>query len=158
MPKRKLKKVSPVSPVKFSLNFASVRKFSFIEPKQRFDNSKTDFCEYKVYPKITFNTKKSEILIVLIFFGFIKETSEKNLDGEALFIFKVEELERLVYSENEILKFINPNDHNLVLSLISISYSTLRGILFEKLKGTLYSGTLLEIINPQKLFEQRNVM
>lgn len=42
-------------------------------------------------------------------------------------------------------------DNSILVTLISISYSTLRGILLERINGTIFSGIILPIVNPSKL-------
>lgn len=77
----------------------------------------------------------------------IKEVGNYEID----FIFKVNGLSEHYQLNNEVPMFAG----NFVGTLLAISYSTLRGMLFDILKKTKFENTILPVISIQKLMEQR---
>ncbi len=73
---------------------------------------------------------------------------EAKGDFHFVFIFKVENLEELAIQDKK--HHINL-DSKLGNALASITYSTTRGILFTRLKGTSLEDFILPVINPNSL-------
>lgn len=64
-------------------------------------------------------------------------------------IYKVENLEELVQKKGDKME-AHPA---LIISLLAITYSTIRGALITRLQGTALSGVILPIIDPVELLE-----
>lgn len=78
----------------------------------------------------------------------LKSKDEKSFANfEFEFFFHINNMEEYYQLENEEPIFAG----SLVTTLLSVSYSTSRGIIFEKLKNTRWSENILPIISPIKL-------
>lgn len=66
--------------------------------------------------------------------------------------FKIKELTKHLNIEKGKIKNINSN---LAITLISIGYSTLRGIVLTRTCGILETGIILPVVEPTKLMENR---
>ncbi|MPL55248.1 hypothetical protein SDC9_00718 [bioreactor metagenome] len=83
----------------------------------------------------------------------LKSKDEKSFaDFDLEFFFHIHHLEKYYHMEDEEPLFAG----NLVTTLLSVSYSTSRGIIFEKLKNTLWNENILPIISPIKLLNNNN--
>lgn len=67
------------------------------------------------------------------------------------YFFYVENLEELVVEENQ-----SAVDSDLTAALAAISYSTSRGVLFTRLKDTVFEKFILPIISPNELLKKNN--
>lgn len=67
-----------------------------------------------------------------------------------LFYYKVDNLSQFISAENAV-------SGDLTTTLVSMSYSTLRGIVLERTTGTPLGGVILPVINPA-LFAKDNLM
>lgn len=78
----------------------------------------------------------------------LKSKDDKSFANfEFEFFFHINNMEKYYQLENEEPIF----EGSLVTTLFSVSYSTSRGIIFEKLKNTMWSENILPIISPIKL-------
>jgi hypothetical protein len=78
-----------------------------------------------------------------------------NVRGElsAEFIFNISDLERFLLAEED--KTGMPMIyHGLNMTLMSIAFSTYRGIVFTRTQGTFKDPIILPVINPQKLLNR----
>jgi hypothetical protein len=71
-----------------------------------------------------------------------------------VFVFQVENLEELAIPDKNYNIELNGGLGN---ALASITYSTTRGILFARLKGTALENFVLPVIDPNKLLENKNI-
>ena len=72
------------------------------------------------------------------------------MNTSTMFVFMINNIESVVKHE----KGSTQIDNNVLVILLNISISTLRGIIFEKTKGTVLQKEFLPIINPKMLLEK----
>lgn len=74
------------------------------------------------------------------------------------FIFKIENLDELSQiSKDENGKELIQFEQGLVATILSIAYSTIRGIIFTRTQGTSLGTVILPVINPLLLIENGKV-
>jgi len=127
-------------------------KFSYREPEQRkIEPEREDFkIDYSVRSQIILDKNLVSIRIGII----ISTKDEPPLEvGEldVVYFYEVKGLEYLPQDENGL--FIP--DHFLV-TLISLSISTTRGLLLGRGAGTLLEKIILPIIDPKLLLQKKN--
>ena len=83
-----------------------------------------------------------------------EEAKEFNAEAKYLYsvIYKVENLEELVQQKDDQME-AHPA---LIISLLAITYSTIRGALITRLQGTALSEVILPIIDPQEFLENNS--
>lgn len=109
-------------------------------------HSPSIFIKEEVY-SIRFNILVNEV--------YMPDDSKKKAiigDFEIRVDFKVNELISHLSLEQGKIKSISPK---LAITLISIGYSTIRGIVLEKTRGMLGNGLILPIVEPKILLENR---
>lgn len=88
--------------------------------------------------------------------GLTKQDSLLNLNAEFLmdFVFQIENLSEFFLEDGD-----SPQVHSILgATLLGICFSTSRGIVLERTKGTPFAGFILPVINPAKaLFESASV-
>jgi hypothetical protein len=135
----------------FSFVSGMVGKFRFDTPTKL--ASLDDFnVSYHIAPVITSSVEREFIYIRLTVSGKIKETEEDILSIDALFTFRIPGLIDFVTIKDPKTKdwdFKVPTNRNIILSMINVSVSTMRGILLEKLRGTILHSKPLPLINPK---------
>lgn len=152
--------MTKIQDIKFRLLSIKEIEFSCKSPVDLFDNSQV-LKELNVQVKVNYrwNIEKNLFGIVIDFFYFPKEVtkdSEKNEFLKFTYIteFFIEELNKifLVRSNNDF-----DIDEGLEVTLVGLSISTGRGILFEKTKGTIYNNFLFPIVNPSDLILSKQI-
>ena len=128
--------------IRFRLQNMRITNFSFIEKEDY--KLETNKIHFKFSSGIKINKKNEIILILLdtkIFNNTDKEIELCNLT--VVFEFHVIGLKEFTYKKDTI-----QIPDNLLNHLTIISYSTMRGILFEKCSGTYLSELILPTIDP----------
>lgn len=137
------------TPLVLNFNFKDVKtkEYFYTEPKKKIkigDDVKFD-------ASLTFlpNIKTNEI--VLDIFIKIRYIEEKICTINTAFHFSVNEIDSLPVKENSIKI---PDE--LMKTLISLSISTLRGILIERGKGTIVEKLIIPPLDPNQLLPNKN--
>jgi len=101
-----------------------------------------------------FQEKRMRIRLNTLLQGVDQNLEKLGVSGEFLIEFHtyVDNFDDFVIEESEEKKISG----TLMSTLISIVYSTARGIIFEKLQGTYLSGCILPVINPDDLIEKQS--
>jgi hypothetical protein len=128
--------------------------FSFRMPENK---PETFEIVYSVTPLITSNIEQNKVFLRLKVNGSIqvenKEEKEQVIFIETLSIFKVDALiDHVKLQGNE--HVFGPEYHTVMVVFMSLSLSTLRGILLEKLHGTIYANKMLPIFDPKVFFQK----
>ncbi|RCW89788.1 hypothetical protein [Winogradskyella arenosi] len=131
----------------------NVSKFSQFDLKDEFDkeskplvNFNSNF-QFKVFPDKEMITCIVSVNVSIIETG--ESFCELNVENE----FEIKPLAKIVKIEAE-------DKHNvpteILRTIVSLSVSTVRGILYEKSKGSIIQGEVYPLINPMSLFEKKN--
>lgn len=75
-----------------------------------------------------------------------------KLDYGIEFHFKIENFQDLFKNENENKVLM---DKNLAATLLAMAYSTARGIVYERTRGTFFDGILLPVIDPYEALHDK---
>ena len=139
---------------KLDIRYANINvsKFSQFDLENEFDkeakplvNFNSNF-QFKVFPD-----KEIITCIVSVNVSIIK-TGESFCDLNVENDFEVKPLAKIVKTEEE-GKFDVPTE--ILRTIVSLSISTVRGILYEKTKGSIIQGEIYPLINPSSLFEKK---
>ncbi|WP_264537353.1 hypothetical protein [Flavobacterium sp. N1736] len=116
--------------------------------------NKNPFYDIIVSHNIMHNLEK-EVVKIRLFLDVIAVTEDKNINQggnyEVDFIFKIEDLQDQYQISNEKPLFSGI----FVSTLLGISYSTLRGMLFTMWKDTYLSSVILPIIATSELLKSK---
>lgn len=106
--------------------------------------------------RFDFTNQTCRFRLHIILEGLTKQEALLNLNAEFLmdFIFQIENLADFLLEDDDI-----PQVHSILgATLLGICFSTSRGIVLERTKGTPFAGFILPVINPSKaLFETAEV-
>lgn len=80
-------------------------------------------------------------------------TNEATGNYHLLFIYRIENLEELAIPSNNNKIVLDPSLGN---ALSSVTYSTSRGVLLERMQGTALRNFILPIINPNSLLQNKD--
>jgi len=140
--------------ISYGLNAIHTSKFSISLPKIKYNISGKELLDYSINPIVKFNVEKSLIVITIEVFAIIKETKERIMDAEIVFFYNAKDLKNyVVFNEEKKWSFINSKDIGLTVVLIGISFSTMRGILLERCRGTVLEAHPLPIVDPKIFLE-----
>lgn len=121
--------------------------------KSELTNLKSDFEEIKVGFNIrikdNYENNISVLRTHLEYFVSIDGEEVSILHYDVVFVFKVDNLENIITSSDKEI-----DEKILKTNMISISYSTLRGIIFSETKGNVVNDLILPQQNPNTLFEK----
>jgi len=126
-----------------------------VETPENFDDSKVVGHQLDNSLQLGFNL--SDKLAKADFTVRIKTDSKGENESEAsgnfhlIFIYRIENLDELAIPEKNKQLNLNPG---LANALSSVTYSTSRGILLTRLKGTALQNFVLPVINPNKLLHK----
>ncbi|MBN8692611.1 MAG: hypothetical protein J0L69_05410 [Bacteroidetes bacterium] len=144
--------------IKYSLKAIEDIKFNFQQPKIPVKEGELVKVNYTITPNVKFSVKESIILVRINVIGTVSNTNETVLDTENLFVFGIENLNEYLETneKSKEYKFKNPNDEGILITFVSISTSTMRGIIFSKTTGTLLQINPLPIVNPSGFFKKKS--
>lgn len=139
--------------IQYSLKEIVDRKFSFTAPTKApalSDEPIELTIKHTITPEIKYKIDASDILVVMHVRAFIHETDETVMEAENAFIYHAVDLKTfLEYEEDKkSWKFLDVKNEALITTLIGLSLSTMRGILYEKSKGTVLETTPIPVMNP----------
>lgn len=143
--------------IKYKLQAIKTVNFSFSLPLKNIDKKTSFDIEYNVSPSVKFNISNDLILVIVKIKGRIKQTEEEVLYAENSFVYHASNLKTyLVKTEkSKTWKFIDARHDELITLLIGISVSTMRGVVYEKTKGTIFQNTPIPILDPSKFSSKK---
>lgn len=141
------KKIKEKKKVVFRLEKIQTNKFTFSLPTSPFDKAQKERVEYSIISIPKASIEKELLNISLSVLISIKETQEIVCEIESNFIYWVENLAS--YQKDGKPEFEN----DFLITFFSISVSTMRGILYERCRGTFLQADFLPIINPTDFFK-----
>ena len=136
--------------IQYGLKTIHVNKYSYTMPIRKVAEDEKIGFNYNITPNVKYNLKENLILVFMQIDIVIRETTEKLVEAEFAFIYSANDLNSFVELEEEtqIWKFKDEKNEGLIVTLIGVSLSTARGILFEKTRGTIIESGPLPIMNP----------
>lgn len=140
--------------IKYSLKLIQTNNFSFRTPKENIDEKGE--IAYTLTPLIKYDLKNSFIIVVITAKIYIKGKEEILSDSETVFVYNIVNLKDYMETNEEtnISLYKDKKHEALNLTLVGMSISTLRGILFEKLQGTILENQPLPIMDTRIFFPQ----
>lgn len=138
----------------FEMKFDGIKIINFSQSNLELDFDKenkpriefhTDF-QFGVFPE------ESKLRCLLTIKVLLPELEEEFAELKAEFSFKIKPFDEIVTDKGD-NKFDIPDA--LMYNLASISISSARGILFEKLRGTALQNEIFPLVNPASLFGQK---
>ena len=148
----KRKKVSHYDPAFVKMDGIKVYK-SNIDDVTNKPNGKTE-VEMKLGQKIGYNLEEKKCKVELALALSLLQADKKTIASasfEAAFHFQVSNMDDLLDSSPESIEI----DPSLPAHLVEMSYSTLRGIAFERLAGTQFRNFVLPVINPYEVLKEK---
>ena len=133
----------------FRLADIVTHSFYYTDISKKIKKSIQDNTIMKVNYGMNTNIKKNTVEFLLGFFINDKILKNELCKIEVGFIFNIVDLEKFIIND----KFIS---NQIPIQLASISYSTFRGMVYEKLSGTSLNGLPpMPIINPINLLSPK---
>lgn len=141
----------PVDPEKIIIENINVKKGYINSDTETLEKPITLFdLKFNVDHGVDINNKAARFVLTISMTGVDEETQKPlSVSGEYSieFLFTVENLEDYVIRGETITL-----DANLGVTLLSIAYSTARGIIATRTMGTVLNGIILPVIDPKKFF------
>lgn len=139
----------PISVI-FKLSGIKIDQFSLKEPQKKFDQNKDSIVNYQINCTIPHKIINKNLLVLIKVIAIIIETEEILLEIQTGFQFEIDSINNKPLSQIKEIKL--PED--LVTTFVSISISTIRGIIFERAKGTVLQNQLMPVVNPKNLIRE----
>ncbi len=140
--------------VTFNLRFAeiNVSKYSQFDLEKEFNKDEKPFIEFQSNFQFKVLEKEEKLVCIVSVELIIIETKEVFAELKVENIFNIMPFDDVVKSESDDSYNIpNPVLHNL----FSLSISTFRGILSEKLKGTIAQNEVYPLINAAAILKNK---
>ncbi len=140
--------------IKYGLKEIQTIKYSFINPVKKITNELVEF-NFNILPTIKYLVEKDFILVTMNVNVLIKETQEEILIAETVFIYHALDLKNFLIhiKDGNTWSFKDQKNEGLLIALISVSLSTMRGIIFEKSQGTILGNSPMPIMNPSQFLK-----
>lgn len=153
---------TPLNPIKYALKEITTNRFSLKLPSKDIDPEKVIELEIKhnLSPIIKYKVDNDLIIIILKVSTFIQETDEVVMEAETAFVYHALNLKEYLEHDKEknAWKFLDVRNEALLLTLIGISLSTMRGILHERVRGTILESAPIPILNPANFLKPNPTM
>jgi hypothetical protein len=83
----------------------------------------------------------------------VKETKELIMEMETTFTYLIPDLKKHIKTTKnkegkDVTEFIDPRNKGLIILLLGVSYSTMRGMVYERNRGTFLESVYLPIVDP----------
>jgi hypothetical protein len=145
------KEINENKVINYGLKEIQTIKYNFNSPEKKITNQTIEF-NFNILPTIKYLTEKDYILVTINVSVVIKETEEEILNTETVFVYHAIDLKDfLVLKKDEnTWSFKDSKNEGLLVTLISVSLSTMRGIIFEKAQGTILANSPIPIMNPSQ--------
>lgn len=134
----------PVVDIYFRLNRVRTERFEYTPAPN--DGTGKVTLDFSTTVRYRANNDTKEIQALCTIVGFESESKVQFFTISVSLAFGIQNYEELGIDEN----FLLPDDLGLTLS--SVAFSTVRGILVEKLSGTVIRDFVLPVINPDEFF------
>ncbi len=138
--------------ITLSLRFAEIKvsKYSQFELDKDFDKEKKPLVEFQSNFQIKVLKNEEKLACLVTVKIIIIETREEFSELQVENIFEINPLKSIIKSKSE-----NSYDipDAILHNLISLSVSTVRGILSEKLRGTFAQNEIYPLLDPVALFK-----
>lgn len=137
-------------------------RFNYTAPIRNY-TTKNEIVEltinHTITPAIKYNIETNDIIVVIKIRAYIKETDETIVEAENAFIYHAIDLKKfLEYNQDKkTWKFHDVKNEALITTLIGISLSTMRGILYERSKGTVLERAPIPIMNPATFIKSQGL-
>lgn len=139
----------------FNMRYSNIKvsKFSQYDLKESYNKERQPFANFLSNFKFDVTPENNKISCLVSISISLVETSELFCELEVQNDFEIKELNDI--KRNDIKGKIDlPIE--LMRTLISLSISTVRGILSEKMKGTIIQGEIYPLIDPATLFNKKS--
>lgn len=133
--------------IRFRIHKLEDLGYTFKKPEESIP---TDRIDFSMDTNLDVNQEKGQIIFILKP-RFTTGKKEPKRIAELIFKveFEIQNLNDFVTEEDE----VNIPD-SLVVTLFSISYSTMRGVFYEKSRGTMAERLILPIIDPTSILQK----
>ncbi|MDQ3110385.1 MAG: hypothetical protein M3R17_10875 [Bacteroidota bacterium] len=140
------------------ISFKTV-EFGFKTLKVEPTFEEAELIAFHSFPELAFSIENNIVVI-----NFVIEVSKRKIVGSDVdrelfaniktsFIFEVIDLKNHVAMDNNSLEILDERMGNFLIIITGTSYSTMRGIIAEKFKGTFLDKFSLPMIDPSTFFE-----
>jgi hypothetical protein len=139
----------------FNLRFSEIKliKYSQFDIEKEFDTEAKGLIEFQSNFNFKILFKEEKIVCIVDVKLVINETKEEFAQIKVENYFNVDPFK-------EVIKEKSPNNYDipnpLLHNLVLLSISTVRGIMSEKLKGTIAQREVYPLINIDNLFKNKN--
>ena len=143
-------KSRPIStPVNVTFKLSNIRTEHFFirDPQKKFNSKKEVIVNYNINCTIPNQLLNNCVIVILRISANIIETEERICEIVTGFRYEIHSINNKPIVEFEELDI----SEEIITTFVSISISTIRGILLEKTKGTILHKQMLPIIDPGKL-------
>ena len=133
---------------KIEYRIIEITDFSFSFTDHRIDQKKALEAHIEVRAHIGFHKEKKSTVIYITTRFYDNPKKEKQLFSlDVGVVFLITNFDDFYNKEKDVFQLPN----NVVIIFTSLSLSTVRGILFEKLRGTLYHKLILPVLDPTEV-------
>lgn len=147
--------------LQYGLSSILTVKYNYILATKKFNDELSELVVYNVLPHVSFNIEHENIIVKIEANAVVKETNEKIMEIETAFAYKIPELKSHVHEVTndgkKAFEFKDSKNAGLFTVLIGVSYSTMRGIVIERNRGTFLENIYLPIINPSIFTKKQEI-
>jgi len=139
-------KFSAITETTIRFRLAEVNTYYFQQnpPLKPFDQNNPSLIDYNLNFALPNKIEDNRVSIICKIEALIKETLERIGEIQTEFKFEIDSINDKPIKSSE--KIGIPQD--IITTFVSITISTMRGIMIEKFRGTLLQHQLLPVINP----------
>ena len=140
--------------ITFNLRYAeiNVSKYSQFDLEKKFSKDEKPLIEFQSNFQFRVEKEEDKLVCIVTVKLIVLETKEDFAELKVENSFNIKPFDEVVKIEgNDTYDIPNPVLHNIV----SLSISTVRGILSEKLKGTIAQNEVYPLINAASLFQDK---
>lgn len=140
--------------IEFALRYSNINVLSYSQYDiSKIDDKKEASIEFQSNFQVKILKDTSEIVIFSTINLLSIDTKALLAELKIECYFEIKPFDKVIIQKSE-TEFQIPDD--LLIQLISLSVSTIRGILHEKLKGTNLQKEIFPLINPKDLLNKEN--
>lgn len=140
--------------IQFQMRISSINVLRFSQYEiGEFDNNKNDAIEYQSDFGVKLLEESSEISVESTVKLKVKELDAYIGELKVIMKFNILPFDTIIKKENENFKIPDM----LLLNLLNIITGTIRGILYEKLRGTILQNEIFPLINVKDLLKNKDV-
>ncbi|MCF8273101.1 MAG: hypothetical protein K9I95_04640 [Flavobacteriaceae bacterium] len=157
---KNMPKINESNNIQLSLNLKSieVKEFSFKTPSKEKEEEVLSNLRFDLTSSYE-SLVKDDIFNSILTITFKREDENDIIEYVKLqveFVYYVSPLKEITHEVNKDGKVLTAfNNNNILGTLLGISYSTLRGVFFEKTSNTIFKKIVLPIVDPTVLFRNK---